>query len=75
MKKTLVIGGITAAIVVGIGVAFALVSNSDEIKIRELISTYQIALNNKEIEKISTLYSDQAIFMPPEIPAIHSSKE
>ena len=54
-----------------VGIAFAVISNSDESKIRELISEYQIALNNKEIEKISTLYSDQAIFMPPEIPAIN----
>jgi len=43
MKKTLVIGGIIAAIVVGIGIAFALVSNSDEAKIRELIFAYQIS--------------------------------
>ena len=47
----------------------------DEAKIRELISVYQIALNNEEIEKIPTLYSDQAIFMPPEIPAINGVEE
>ncbi|GFN39710.1 MAG: hypothetical exported protein [Marine Group I thaumarchaeote] len=58
-----------------VGIAFALVSNSDEAKIRELISGYQIALNNEEIEKISTLYSEQAIFMPPEIPAIKGVEE
>ena len=75
MKKTLVIGGIIAAIVVGIGVAFALVSNSDEAKIRELISGYETALNNEEIEKIPMLYSKHAIFMPPEIPAINGVEE
>ena len=38
-----------------VGISFVLVSNSDEVKIRELISEYQIALNNEEIEKIQTL--------------------
>ncbi len=47
----------------------------DEAKIRELISVYQIALNNEEIEKIHTLFSNQAIFMPPDIPAIKGVKE
>jgi len=47
----------------------------DEAKIRELISVYQIALNNEEIEKIPTLYSEQAIFMPPDIPAINGVEE
>jgi len=47
----------------------------DEAKIRELISGYQIALNNEEIEKIPTLYSEQAIFIPPEIPAINGVEE
>jgi len=47
----------------------------DEAKIRELISEYQIALNNEEIEKISTLYSEQAIFMPPDVPAINGVEE
>jgi len=47
----------------------------DEGKIRELISVYQIALNNEEIEKIPMLYSKQAIFMPPEIPAINGVEE
>jgi len=47
----------------------------DETKIRELISVYQIALNNEEIEKIPTLYSKQAIFMPTEIPAINGVEE
>jgi len=61
--------------IVSVGIAFAVVSNSDEAKIRELISAYQIALNNEEIEKIPTLYSEQAIFMPPEIPAINGVKE
>jgi len=51
------------------------ISNSDEAKIRELISVYQIALNNEEIEKISTLYSEQAIFMPPDVPAINGVEE
>jgi len=58
-----------------VGIVFAVISNSDEVKIRELISDYQIALNNEEIEKIPTLYSDQAIFMPPEIPAINGVEE
>ncbi len=58
-----------------VGIVFAVISNSDEAKIRELISVYQIALNNEEIEKIPTLYSDQAIFMPPEIPAINGVEE
>ena len=73
MKKTIAIVGIIGAFTVGI--AFAVISNSDEVKIRELISDYQIALNNEEIEKISTLYSKHAIFMPPEIPAIHGVEE
>ena len=47
----------------------------DEAKIRELISEYQIALNNEEIEKIPTLYSEQAIFMPPDVPAIKGVEE
>jgi len=47
----------------------------DEAKIRELISVYQIALNNEEIEKIPTLYSEQAIFMPPDVPAINGVEE
>ena len=47
----------------------------DEAKIRELIFAYQIALNNEEIEKISTLYSKQAIFMPPDVPAINGVEE
>jgi len=51
------------------------ISNSDEAKIRELISEYQIALNNEEIEKIPTLYSEQAIFMPPDVPAINGVEE
>ncbi len=34
-----------------VGTVFAVISNSDEVKIRELISEYQIALNNEEIEK------------------------
>ena len=66
------------AITVGIfsvGIVFAVISNSDEAKIRELISGYQIALNNEEIEKISTLYSEQAIFMPPDVPAIKGVEE
>ena len=58
-----------------VGIAFALVSNSDEVKIRELISVYQNMLNNEEIEKISTLYSEQAIFMPPDVPAIKGVEE
>ncbi len=61
--------------IISVGIAFAVISNSDEAKIRELIFAYQIALNNEEIEKISTLYSKQAIFMPPEIPAIHGVEE
>ena len=58
-----------------VGIVFAVISNSDETKIRELISGYQIALNNEEIEKISTLYSEQAIFMPPDVPAINGVEE
>jgi len=58
-----------------VGMVFAVISNSDEAKIRELISEYQIALNNEEIEKISTLYSKQAIFMPPDVPAIKGVEE
>ena len=50
-----------------VGTVFAVISNSDEAKIRELISEYQNVLNNEEIEKIPKLYSEQAIFMPPEI--------
>ncbi len=47
----------------------------DEAKISELISGYQIALNNEEIEKIPTLYSKQAIFMPTDVPAIKGVEE
>ncbi len=47
----------------------------DEAKIRELISGYQIALNNEEIEKIPTLYSKQAIFMPTDVTAINGVEE
>jgi len=47
----------------------------DEAKIRELISVYQNMLNNEEIEKISTLYSEQAIFIPPDVPAINGVEE
>jgi len=64
-----------SVVVFSVGIAFALVSNSDEAKIRELISEYQNVLNNEEIEKIPTLYSKQAIFMPPEIPAINGVEE
>ena len=64
-----------SVVVFSVGIAFALVSNSDEAKIRELISEYQNVLNNEEIEKIPTLYSQQAIFMPPEIPAINGVEE
>ncbi len=46
-----------SVVVFSVGIAFALVSNSDEAKIRELISEYQNVLNNEEIEKIPTLYS------------------
>ncbi len=73
-NKFLVIVGISL-VIISVGIAFAVISNSDEVKIRELISEYQIALNNEEIEKISTLYSKQAIFMPPEIPAINGVEE
>jgi len=66
---------VIVAAVFSVGISFALVSNSDEVKIRELIFEYQNVLNNEEIEKISTLYSKQAIFMPPEIPAINGVKE
>jgi len=47
----------------------------DEAKILELISDYQNVLNNEEIEKIPTLFSEQAIFMPPDIPAINGVDE
>ncbi len=73
-KKFLVIVGISLGII-SVGIAFALVSNSDDAKIRELISVYQNMLNNEEIEKISTLYSEQAIFMPPEVSAIKGVEE
>jgi len=61
--------------IISVGIAFAVISNSDEAKIRELIFAYEIALNNEEIEKIPMLYSEQAIFMPPEIPAINGVEE
>ncbi len=61
--------------IISVGIAFALVSSSDEAKIRELIFAYQSALNNEEIEKIPTLYSEQAIFMPPDVPAINGFEE
>jgi len=73
-NKFLVIIGISL-VIISVGIAFAVISNSDEVKIRELISEYQIALNNEEIEKIPTLYSEQAIFMPPDVPAIKGVEE
>jgi len=73
-NKFLVIIGISL-VIISVGIAFAVISNLDEAKIRELISEYQIALNNEEIEKISTLYSEQAIFMPPDVPAINGVEE
>jgi len=73
-NKFLVIVGISL-VIISVGIAFAVISNSDEAKIRELISEYQIALNNEEIEKIPTLYSEQAIFMPPDVPAINGVEE
>ena len=63
------------SLIFSVGIAFALVSNSDEVKIRELISVYQNMLNNEEIEKIPTLYSEQAIFMPSGVPAIKGVEE
>jgi len=66
---------VIVAAIFSVGITFAVVLNSDESKIRELIFEYQIALNNEEIEKISTLYSKQAIFLPPEIPAINGVEE
>jgi ketosteroid isomerase-like protein len=76
MKFSTKVSIFTVSLVVfSVGMAFALVSNSDEVKIRELISEYQNVLNNEEIEKIPTLYSKQAIFMPPEIPAINGVEE
>ena len=51
------------------------ISNSDDVKIRELIFDYQSMLNNEEIEKIPRLYSEKAIFMPPDIPAIKGVEE
>ncbi len=73
-NKFLVIVGISL-VIISVGIAFAAISNSDETKIRELISGYQIALNNEEIEKIPTLYSKQAIFMPTDVPAIKGVEE
>ena len=76
MKFSTKVSIFTVSLVVfSVGMAFALVSNSDDAKIRELISEYQNVLNNEEIEKIPTLYSKQAIFMPPEIPAINGVEE
>jgi len=79
------IGIIVVVFFVGIGVSYAIFTSGsmmesgmiegDEAKIRELISGYQIALNNEEIEKISTLYSEQAIFMPTDVPAIKGVEE
>ncbi len=73
-NKFLVIVGISL-VIISVGIAFAVISNSDEVKIRELISVYQTALNNEAIEKIPTLYSEQAIFMPPDVPAIKGVEE
>ena len=85
MKTIAIIAISVGVFFVGIGVSYAIFTSGsmmesgmmegDEAKIRELISVYQIALNNEEIEKISTLYSKQAIFMPPEIPAINGVEE
>ena len=61
--------------IISVGIAFAVISNSDEAKIRKLISGYETALNNEEIEKIPTLYSKHAIFMPPDVPAINGVEE
>jgi len=73
MKKFLFV--IVGLIIISSGIVFAVISNSDDAKIRELIFTYQNTLNNEEIEKIPTLYSEQAIFMPPDVPAINGVDE
>ncbi len=73
MKKFLFV--IVGLIIISSGIVFAVISNSDDAKIRELIFTYQNTLNNEEIEKIPTLYSEQAIFMPPDVPAIKGVEE
>jgi ketosteroid isomerase-like protein len=76
MKFTTKVSILAISVVVfSAGTVFALVSNSDEAKMRDLIFEYQNMLNNEEIEKIPTLYSEQAIFMPPEIPAINGVEE
>jgi len=80
MKKMMGSGGIMDSGMMGEGMMSGSMMESgmmegDEDKIRKLISEYQIALNNEEIEKISTLYSKQSIFMPPEILAIHGVEE
>ncbi len=80
MKKMMDSGGTMDSGMMGEGMMSGSMMESgmmegDEAKIRELISGYQIALNNEEIEKISTLYSEQAIFMPPDVPAIKGVEE
>ena len=85
VSQSIWIGVVIGVFFVGIGVSYAIFTSGsmmesgmmegDEAKIRELISVYQIALNNEEIEKISTLYSEQAIFMPPDILPINGVEE
>jgi len=79
------VGIVIGVFFVGIGVSYAIFTSGsmmesemlerDEIKIRELILAYQNMLNNEEIEKIPTLFSEQAIFMPTKIPAIKGVEE
>jgi len=80
MEKMMGSGGMMGSGMMGEGMMSGSMMESgmmegDEAKIRELISGYQIALNNEEIEQISTLYSEQAIFMPPDVPAINGVEE
>jgi len=79
------VGIVIGVFFVGIGVSYAIFTSGsmmesrmmerDEAKIRELILAYQNMLNNEEIEKIPTLYSEQAIFMPTKITAIKGVEE
>ena len=80
MNQYIWVGIVIGVFFVGIGVSYAIFTSGsmmerDEAKIRELILAYQNMLNNEEIEKIPTLFSEQAIFMPTKIPAIKGVEE
>lgn len=48
---------------------FAAANSSEEVKINEVIASYEQALNDSNTRKIISLYSDSPTFMPQHAPA------